>query len=89
MKEFETIRLSYGESDEFSFVFDKDTTLYGAWHTSCWDWQMVERNSNLTRSCMAHAAACGRSEVDEICFHNYSMLHEQLLEVVEPFSSWR
>uniref|UniRef100_A0A7S0URY5 tRNA(His) guanylyltransferase n=1 Tax=Polytomella parva TaxID=51329 RepID=A0A7S0URY5_9CHLO len=29
MKEFADIRLAYGESDEYSFVLDKDATLYG------------------------------------------------------------
>lgn len=30
MTEFQDIRLAFGESDEYSFVFAKDCQLYGA-----------------------------------------------------------
>jgi tRNA(His) 5'-end guanylyltransferase len=30
LREFPVV-LGYGESDEYSFVLNKDTTLYGAW----------------------------------------------------------
>lgn len=29
MKEFRDIRIAYGQSDEFNFVFDKESKIYG------------------------------------------------------------
>jgi hypothetical protein len=31
MKEFKDVRVAYGESDEFSFVLQKASSLFGEW----------------------------------------------------------
>jgi tRNA(His) guanylyltransferase len=37
MREFPDIILAFGESDEYSFVLHKDTTLYGGYELVCMD----------------------------------------------------
>ena len=47
MQVFDDIRLAYGESDEYSFVFSKTSILYGRPHSG---WQGVRPSTHVSAS---------------------------------------